>query len=113
MTKQLHNDLLQTETPSSAPKHAHLQRKIKIQDIADALIEAGYYSLDGQARALGVCRSTAWNIVRAKHKLDRLSAKTTSQMLSNPSLPVTVRSLVKQYVLERSDNPPNVTQKTN
>ena len=113
MTKQLRNELLQTETRRSGPKHARLQHKIKIQDIADALFEAGYDSLDEQARALDVSRSTAWTIVRAKHKLDRLSAKTTSQMLSNPSLPATVRSLVEKYVLERTDKLrlPDTTQR--
>ena len=104
MTKQLANEFLQSRTRRSVGNHAHLKCKTKIQDISDALTSAGYLSLNAQAEALGVCRSTAWTIVRAKHKLDRLSAKTTNQMLSNPSLPATVRSLVEKYVLERSDN---------
>ena len=54
MTNQLRKDLLQTSTRRSGAKHAHLQRKIKIQHIADALLEAGYDLLDDQARALGV-----------------------------------------------------------
>jgi hypothetical protein len=113
MTNQLRTDLLQIETRSSGPKHAHLQNKIKLQHIVDALVEAGHDSLDDQARALGVSRSTAWTIVRVKHKLDRLSAKTTNQMLSNPSLPPTVRSLVEKYVLERTDKLrlPDTTQR--
>lgn len=104
MTKQLADEFLQSRTRRLVGNHAHLKCKTKIQDISEALFEAGYHSLDDQARALGVSRSTAWTIVRVKHKLDRLSAKTTNQMLSTPSLPATVRSLVEKYVLERTDN---------
>ena len=62
----------------------------KIQDIAGALIAEGYRSLDEQAKALGVHRSTAWTIMKTKHKLDRLSQKTTNNMLANPALPPSV-----------------------
>ncbi len=75
----------------------------KIQDIAGALIAEGYRSLDEQAKALGVHRSTAWTIVKTKHKLGRLSRKTTNSMLANPALPPSVRIVVLQYLTERSD----------
>src|SRR6476469_5877404 len=101
MTRKSFSARLQTRR-SSLGNHAHLKCETKIQDISNALIEAGFHSLDKQARALGVCRSTAWTIVRFKHKVDRLSAKTTRQMLANPTLPPTVRLVVEQYVLERS-----------
>jgi len=68
----------------------------KIQDIAGALIAEGYRSLDEQAKALGVHRSTAWTIVKTKHKLGRLSRKTTN------SMPPSVRIVVLQYLTERS-----------
>jgi hypothetical protein len=79
----------------------------KIQDIAGALIAEGYRSLDEQAKALGVHRSTAWTIMKTKHKLDRLSRKTTNSMLANPELPPSVRIVVLQYLTERSDSLPN------
>jgi hypothetical protein len=75
----------------------------KIQHIAEALIAEGYLSLDAQAKALGVHRSTAWTIVKTKHKLGRLSLKTTNSMLANPELPSSVRNVVLQYLIERSD----------
>ena len=59
----------------------------KIQDIADALIASGYKTLDEQAKALGIHRSTAWTIIKNKHKLGRLSAKTIRRILSNSKLP--------------------------
>ena len=71
-------------------------------NIADALIASGYTSLDQQARALGLSRSTAWTIVHAKHKVDRLSAKVSARMLKNPRLPPLVRAALQQYLAERS-----------
>jgi hypothetical protein len=75
---------------------------VGIQHIADALIASGYTSLDEQAKALGINRSTAWTIVKAKHKLGRLSAKTSRRILANPELPARVRAVIQQYLTERS-----------
>ena len=74
-----------------------------LQDISEALIECGYTKLDKQAKALGVRRSTAWTIVNVKHKLGRLSSKTTARILANPHLPLSVRIVVQRYMAERSD----------
>src|SRR5437868_6937472 len=57
------------------------------QQIAEALIEAGYKSLDAQAKALGIHRSTAWTIIKSRHRLGRLNTKTTQQILANPETP--------------------------
>ena len=76
---------------------------IRLQDISAALIACGYTKLDQQAKALGVHRSTAWTIMKTKHKLDRLSLKTTNSMLANQELPPSVRIVLLQYLSERSD----------
>jgi hypothetical protein len=76
-------------------------RTVGIERIAEALIASGHTSLDAQAKALGIHRSTAWTIVKAKHKLGRLSAKTSSRMLANPELPARVRTVIQQYLTER------------
>ena len=75
---------------------------IRLQDIGDALVAAGYTSLDEQAKALGVTRSTAWNIVNGKNKLDRLARKTTKRILADPETPPSVRAIIRQYLAERS-----------
>jgi hypothetical protein len=69
--------------------------------ISEALIAAGYTSLDEQAKALGIHRSTAWVIINRKYKLGRLSTKTTGRILSNTQTPPAVRILVQQYVAKR------------
>jgi hypothetical protein len=73
-----------------------------LQQIAEALVQAGHRSLDDQARALGIHRSTTWTIIKTKHKLGRLSAKTTKRILANPNTPPSVRAIVAKYLAERS-----------
>jgi predicted DNA-binding transcriptional regulator AlpA len=78
-------------------------RKVRLQQIAQALIACGYTKLDNQAKALGVSRSTAWTIINTKHKLGRLSTKTTKRILANPETPPPVRVVIQEYLAERSD----------
>ena len=61
---------------------------------------AGYISLDEQAKALGLNRSTVWTIVKSKHKLGRLNAKTTQTILANPDTPASVRAVIQQYLAQ-------------
>jgi hypothetical protein len=75
---------------------------VGIQDIKEALIASGYTTLDQQSRALGIHRSTAWTIIKTKHKLGRLSTKTTERILTNPKTPPSVRAVVRQYLAERT-----------
>jgi len=77
---------------------------IGLHHISRTLIACGYTSLDQQAKALGVHRSTAWTIIKTKHKRGRLSAKTTSRILANPETPPPVRDVVRQYVAARSSS---------
>jgi hypothetical protein len=76
---------------------------VRLQHISEALIACGYTKLDQQSKALGIRRSTAWTIMKTKHKLGRLSTKTTNRILANPQLPLSVRSVVQRYMAERSD----------
>src|SRR5262245_3090811 len=77
------------------------RRTIPVQHIADALVEAGYISLNQQARALGIHRATAWTIMRTKHKLGYLNAKTAERMLANPELPTCIRDVLHRYATEK------------
>ena len=76
---------------------------VSFQHISDALIASGYTTLDEQARALGIHRATAWTIVKTKHELGRLHAKTTQRILANPDTPPAVRAIVVKYLAERSE----------
>ena len=75
---------------------------VDLQQIREALVQSGYTKLDQQAKALGVHRSTAWTIIKTRHKLGRLSAKTTQRILANPDTPPSVRSVIQKYLTERS-----------
>src|SRR5262249_31914293 len=76
------------------------RRAAPLQQIAEALVEAGHKSLDAQAKALGVHRSTAWTIIKTKHKVGRLNTKTARRILANPHTPLSVRLLIQQYLAD-------------
>ena len=79
------------------------QYAIDLQQIREALIKSGHSKLDQQAKALGLHRSTAWTIVKTKHKLGRLNAQTTRRILASSDTPPDVRSVVQKYLAERSN----------
>ena len=80
-----------------------IRRTTPIEDIAGALVAAGYTCLDKQAKALGIHRATAWTIIKKKHKLGRLNGDTVNRMLANRELPPSVRIVIEQYLAEQFD----------
>jgi len=78
-------------------------RRIPIQLIADALIKGGYNSLDDQAKALGLNRSTVWNIMKTKHKLGRLNNKTVRSILANTDTPPSVLVIIRSMLDSNSE----------
>ena len=85
---------------NNQPDHADRRnaRHNALAGISQALIQSGYKSLDAQARALGLSRSTAWTVIKHHHKLGRLHSTTTAKMLANPALPDQVRAAVEAYL---------------
>jgi hypothetical protein len=78
------------------------RQSAKIQELGQALYDAGLRTLDKQAAALGLSRSTAWTVLKACHKNTGLFATTIARMLSSPRLPPRARSIIVQYVEEKS-----------
>src|SRR5215468_1574522 len=74
----------------------------KIRQIAEALGEGGYLSLDAQAGVLGLSRSTMWTIIQAKHKNYGLSGAVIKRMLAQPRLPPAARAKILEYVADKS-----------
>ena len=77
------------------------RQRIKIEEIRAALVRAGVSTLDEQTKVLGLCRSTAFSILRPNHKSSGLSARTINRMLVSPRLPIPVRQKIFEYVRER------------
>jgi hypothetical protein len=73
----------------------------KIRELGTALAASGFHSLDDQAHALGLSRSTAWTILRVHHKGSGLSSGIICRMLKNPRLPPRVRAVLIEYVREK------------
>jgi hypothetical protein len=106
--KLLHSPRLDATHPSSdrdspltIPKMRERQIA-KIREIADALPRVGLRTLDQQAKALGLLRSTAWNLLRGNHKASGISARTLNRILGTSKLPPLVRAIILQYVAEKT-----------
>jgi hypothetical protein len=81
---------------------AKQRQSSKIKELSDALVAAGFLSLDEQATALGLSRSTTWTILRAKHKNYGLSGALINRILKKPRLDRRVRAKVIEYVEEKA-----------
>jgi len=85
---------------SDLPKLKARQRS-KIAEIRLALVQAGLVTLNEQAAALGLSRSTAWSILKSGHKNSGLEARTISRILRSPRLPGPVRKRILEYMQEK------------
>ena len=74
----------------------------KIKEVGEALVAAGYVSLDEQATVLGLSRSTTWTILQGSHKKNGLSASVIKRTLAQPQLPVLVRDKICEYVEQKT-----------
>jgi hypothetical protein len=78
------------------------RQSAKIRELGEALALAGFNTLDDEANALGLCRSTTWTIISAKHKSSGLSATTINHILTTDQLPMAVRAKILEYVHEKA-----------
>jgi|HubBroStandDraft_6_1064221.scaffolds.fasta_scaffold354062_3 hypothetical protein len=85
----------------SIPKMKARQSR-KILEIGEALVATGLPSLDAQAEALGLPRSTTYTIVSAEHKSTGISAAIICRMLNSPRLPSLVRAKIIEYAAEKA-----------
>ena len=85
----------------SIASSAKMKQSEKIAELREALVKAGSHSLDAQAAALNLSRSTAWAVLRGNHKASGLSAKIVRRMLASPQLPAEVRMRLREYVEEK------------
>jgi hypothetical protein len=74
----------------------------KIQEICAALIAEGLLSVEEQAEALGLSRSTAWVLSKGHHKTSGLTAGLLKKILSSPTLPAAARIKIQEYIQEKA-----------
>ena len=89
-------------TPNHTLTDLKARQSSKIREIGNALITAGIVSLDAQAKALGLPRSTAWTILSAEHKGTGISARIICRMLNSEPLPPLVRAKIVEYAKEKA-----------
>jgi len=73
---------------------------LKLAEIREALVIAGYNTIAKQAAVLGVGRSTAWWLL-THDKRAGPSAKVIKRILLSPQIPKKVRLKVEQYVEDK------------
>jgi len=73
----------------------------KIRELGQALVDAGFLTLDEQAKALGLARSTTWTILKASHKGSGISAAIIKRMLLSPQLPPIARAKIVEYTEDK------------
>ena len=73
-----------TQRPLPLTARMKARQSSKIRELAEAVKSAGFLTLDEQAKALGLSRSTAWTIRKASHKASGLSASIINRMLAAP-----------------------------
>ena len=78
------------------------RQSLKIKELSDALAAAGLFSLDEQAAALGLSRSTTWTILKARHKNYGLSGSVINRILQRRGLDRYVRAKLIEYVQEKA-----------
>ena len=88
-------------SPCIRNKDHKVRQAIRIKEIGAALAADGFVTVDEQARALGLSRSSAWAVLKANHKTSGLAAGTINQMLSSPALPPRARATILTYVEEK------------
>ena len=76
------------------------KQALKLAEIREALVTAGYNTTEKQAAVLGVGRSTAW-VVLNRDKRAGPSAKIIKRILLSPQVPKKVRLKVEQYVEDK------------
>ena len=76
------------------------KQALKLAEIREALVAAGYNTTAKQAAVLGVGRSTAWWLLNHDRRAGP-SAKVIKRILSSPQMPKRVRRKVEQYVEEK------------
>ena len=74
----------------------------KIRELRQALIDAGFVSLDQQATALGLPRSTTWAVLKGNHKCSGLRAGLIARMWGAPKLPPPAKKILADYVTAKS-----------
>ena len=76
------------------------KQALKLAEIRETLVAAGYDTTDKQAAVLGVGRSTAWWLLNHDKRAGP-SAKVIKRILLSPQIPKRVRLKVERYVEEK------------
>ena len=87
-----------SSSDAASPQQKRAAQARKIYEIRSALESSGFKTLDRQADALGLRRSTTWNLLSGRHKQSGMRADVINAILNCPKLPDPVRLVIEDYV---------------
>ena len=93
---------VERRTPASISSNMKAMQSDKIRELRQALLDAGFLTLDQQASSLGLSRSTAWAVLKGNHKCSGLSATLIKRMLASLELPPPAAKILLEYVEKKS-----------
>ena len=85
----------------SEHRGAKARQALELAEFRAALIAGGFDTINKQASALGLGRSTTWALLN-RDKRAGPSASVIKGILSSPSLPPVARRKIEEYVREKS-----------
>lgn len=90
-----------TTRPASISAAMRARQCQRIKELRQALVDAGYASLETQATVLGLSRSTTWAVLQGNHKSSGLRASVIVRILASSKLPPDARKIIVSYVQEK------------
>jgi hypothetical protein len=91
----------QMASPGWSCSEMKARQSAKIRELRQALVTAGFFTLDKQTQALGLSRSTTWAVLNGNHKSSGVSAIIIKRMLASPNLPPAVRLAIEEYIHQK------------
>jgi hypothetical protein len=83
------------------PTEMRARQSAKLREIGNALITAGFTTVEQQAKVLGLSRSTTWTITGGLHKCSGLSVGVLRRILAMSQLPPSVRTAINEYIKDK------------
>ena len=93
---------VETTSSSFSPREMKARQSCKIEELRKALCAGGPVSFCDQSQLLGLCRSTAWAVLKRPYKNSGLTAAVVNRMLASQKLPSQARTIILEYIAEKS-----------
>ena len=92
---------VETTSNSVSLREMKARQSRKIEELRKALCAGGPVSFSDQGELLGLCRSTAWAVLKRPYKNSGLTAAVVNRILASQKLPSPARRIILEYIAEK------------